>query len=249
MVALSDINVMEVASMAQRSPVFLSTQKNRVPYFSMRLQNLIMNRWLPVWDNMPEHFGIIWLSLLPLPCGTLRSRQAESLGVTPSPLNLSMGISWLGIPKIWGRFKLDLGARVGEELCWGGAPCSQLSSAVMPPYKEASRLLCTVMDTFADFVPLLGLALPNCVAFASLPAQLMFLLEEYLNYLLEPLCPVGQIFLWVIIHKNYLSTQSGTSRLVLLLCTFTELGSFSIHMLQILNKGRSDTPADFDLFC
>ena len=70
MVALSDINVMEVASMGLEITSIPIYSKNAVPYFSMRLCNLIVNRGLPAWDNMSEHFRLIWLSLLPLPSGT-----------------------------------------------------------------------------------------------------------------------------------------------------------------------------------
>ena len=91
----------------------------------------------------------------------------------------------------------------------------------------------------ADSTLLLVLALPCFVALALLPTQLTFLLEEHLYYLLEACCSIIQMFfvLRVIIQESYLSTQSGISRLVLLLHTFTMLGSHRIFVLWILHKG------------
>ena len=111
------------------------------------------------------------------------------MSLAPAPLNMSLGISQLGIPKILGGFELDKGAILGEVLL-GVLPAVNFHPLLCHHTQNLLGFSVPLQIPLADFAQLLGLALLNIVVLVLWLAQLMFPFEECLCYLLESLCPV-----------------------------------------------------------
>ena len=154
----------------------------------------MINKRLPAWDNMPECFGLNWLSLLPIPSGTQKSRQVESLGLAPSPPNLSLGTSWLGVPRIWRGLNLTQGQELVKDSGEGMHIAADFHPLLCHHIQKLPGFSALLQTIPADSVHPLGLHHQILQLLFLLPTQLMFLHEEHYYYLLEHLCPTVQMF-------------------------------------------------------